>query len=164
MSRPVSRLERFRDAQDSPHAGFEMALGEIRSGGKRGHWIWYVFPQISGLGESVFSRTFAIEDEDEAVEFLRDPDLRSRLLTITTAVAEQLRQGTPVRTLMGSEIDAIKLVSSLTLFECVARKLSERERAEPYASLAVVAEEVLAVAASQGHARCAHTLRRLGQR
>ena len=161
----MSRLERFREAQNSPHSGFESALGEIRSGAKTGHWIWYVFPQISGLGTSSLARTFAIEGEEEAAEFLRDSELRSRLLTITTAVAEQLRPGRArsLTALMGSDIDARKIVSSLTLFGHVARKLHQREGSDAYESLATVADEVLAAAAAQGSPACAYTLQALRQ-
>jgi uncharacterized protein (DUF1810 family) len=56
-----TRLDRFTVAQDSLHAGFEAALHEIQAGGKRGHWIWYVSPQLSGLGSSDCSYTFAID-------------------------------------------------------------------------------------------------------
>src|SRR5262245_10719770 len=106
-------LERFRTAQASS-AGFALALAEIRAGGKRTHWIWYVFPQLEGLGRSAAARRYAIRGEDEAAEYLRDPVLRARFLTISQAVAEQLRaQGTPLRQLMGADVDALKLVSSL---------------------------------------------------
>jgi uncharacterized protein (DUF1810 family) len=159
----MSRLDRFKEAQGFPHAGFESALSELRSGGKRGHWIWYVFPQISGLGASGISQRFAIEGEDEAAEFLRDSELRSRLLTISATVADQLRTGkaTSLRMLMGSDIDATKVVSSLTLFGYVARKLRDMEGGEAYAPVAAVAEEVLTLAASEGFAPCAFTLRQL---
>ena len=70
----VSTLHRFKAAQNSPHAGFQAALEEIRSGAKTGHWIWYVFPQLAGLGTSALSQTFAIEGREEAREFLRDPE------------------------------------------------------------------------------------------
>jgi uncharacterized protein (DUF1810 family) len=158
----ASRLDRFRDAQNSSGAGFESALDELRTGGKKGHWIWYIFPQISGLGTSGPSRIFAIDGEEEAVEFLRDSELRSRLLTIANALAEQLGKGNAksLRALMGSEIDARKVVSSLTLFGRVARML-EREGDEAFGSIANVADKVLAVAASQGYPPCAYTLRRL---
>ena len=101
--KPMSRLDRFREAQNSSHAGFESALAELRSGGKRGHWIWYVFPQIDGLGMSGLSQAFAIDGEEEAAAFLRDAELRSRLLTITSTVAEQLSTGrvSSLRTLDG---------------------------------------------------------------
>jgi uncharacterized protein (DUF1810 family) len=159
----MSRLDRFRDAQNSSYAGFESALDEVRSGGKRGHWIWYIFPQIAGLGTSDAARTFALEGEEEAAEFLRDSELRSRLLTIASAVADQLRTGsTPsLRTLMGSDIDARKVVSSLTLFGHVARKLHDSDDIDAYRSIATVADDVLALAASQGYPPCSYTLRRL---
>ena len=162
---PMTRLERFREAQNSSSAGFDSALAELRSGGKSGHWIWYVFPQIDGLGMSGLSQAFALDGEEEAVEFLRDPELRSRLLTIASTVAEQLSTGrvASLRTLMGSDIDAKKVVSSLTLFGHVARKLHEVEGIEAYSAMARVAEVVLALAASQGYPPCAHTLRRIGQ-
>jgi uncharacterized protein (DUF1810 family) len=160
----ASRLDRFRQAQASPQAGFASALAEIRSGRKCGHWIWYVFPQISGLGSSESSRRFAIENEAEAEAFLRDPELRSRLLTIADALAGQLRgDGAPsLRTVMNSEIDARKVVSSLTLFRHVAKTLCEAESSDVYGPLAGVADEILGIAKSQGHPPCEHTLRRLG--
>jgi uncharacterized protein (DUF1810 family) len=163
-------IDRFKAAQNAADAwsgsasAFDAALAEIKSGGKRGHWIWYVFPQIAGLGSSSASRFFAIEDEEEAAAYLRDAELRSRLLTITTAVADQLKAGgKEVRALMGSDTDARKLVSSLTLFEHVAKRLSasESEGSEAYTSIADATEDVLTIAASQGYPRCDFTLRQL---
>jgi uncharacterized protein (DUF1810 family) len=159
-------LDRFRTAQASPHSGFEAALAEIHAGGKRGHWIWYVFPQLAGLGHSSMSQAFGIRDEAEAIAFLRDPELGGRLLTISTAVADQLkRQPSPsLRSLMGSEIDALKLVSSLTLFRHVAEGLQAREPAGRYAALVTAAEDVLAAAAAEGYEPCAYTRTHLGAR
>jgi uncharacterized protein (DUF1810 family) len=157
----MSPVERFTRAQDSADAGFESALEEIRTGRKRSHWIWYIFPQLAGLGTSSLSQQFAIDGQAEAIEFLRDTDLRSRLLTMTTAVAEQLRTGRPLQALMGSDIDAQKLVSSLTLFAHIARALRDEDGLDDYALLARVADEVLQVAASQGYPRCAFTMRQL---
>jgi uncharacterized protein (DUF1810 family) len=171
----MARLDRFKQAQDDAYAGFESALEEIRAGGKRGHWIWYIFPQLAGLGTSSTAREFAIDGEAEATAYLRDRQLRERLLSITRAVAEQLTAGSatsrdkPVRLsdLMGSEIDAMKIVSSLTLFAEVARRLAASEDAESddakaYASLASTADEVLTIASSQGYPPCAFTRRLLG--
>ena len=84
-------LERFREAQNSASAGFDTALDELRTGGKRTHWIWYIFPQLDGLGVSSPSRTFALSGVEEAAEFLRDAQLRSRLLTIAGEVRDELR-------------------------------------------------------------------------
>jgi len=156
----LSRLQRFKDAQDRPGSGFELALSEMRAGGKRGHWIWYVFPQLSGLGHSAASRAYGIDGVAEAEEYLRDPLLRSRLLTIATAVAEHVCHGSrpSLRRLMGSSIDATKLVSSLTLFKNVATQLHDAEGLDEYASIAHVAERVLAVAADEGYPPCQFTL------
>jgi uncharacterized protein (DUF1810 family) len=161
--RTMSRLERFRTAQNFSDTGFRSALEELRTGGKRGHWIWYVFPQIDGLSTSIRSQTFALDGEEEAAEFLRDPELRSRLLTIARVVAEQLTTGgaKSLRALMGSDIDARKVVSSLTLFRHVARKPQEVETVDAYSSIAKIADEVLALAESQGYPPCGHTLRRI---
>jgi len=95
------------------------------------------------------------------MEFLRDPELRSRYLAIAQAVAEQLRSGKSLRALMASDIDARKVVSSLTLFRHVARKLFEAEGTAAYSSVADVADDVLAAAAAQGYPPCAYTLQRL---
>lgn len=152
----MAGLDRFRDAQDSPYDGFESALDEVRTGGKSGHWIWYVFPQISGLGTSGASQTFAIDSEEEAVEFLRDSELRSRFVTIAQAVAEQLKKGKALRALMGSDIDAKKVVSSLTLFGHVSERLQGTEGIDAYRSVATVADEVLTMAAAQGYPPCTH--------
>jgi uncharacterized protein (DUF1810 family) len=159
----MSGLQRFKAAQSSPGSGFECALAEIRAGGKRGHWIWYVFPQLEGLGTSGLSHSFAIHGEEEAVAYLQDSELRSRLLTISSAVAEQLRSGKArsLRQLMGSEIDARKVVSSLTLFGHVAKSLSAVEGVAACSSMARVADEILALAASEGYPACAYTLGRL---
>ena len=157
----MSRLERFRTAQNSSHVGFNSALQELRTGRKRGHWIWYVFPQIQGLGSSGASLTFAIDGREEAAEFLQDSELCSRLLTITNVLAEQMRTGKTLRELMASDIDAKKVVASLTLFGHVAKESAEAKRNEAYGQIARVADEVLALAASQGYPPCDYTLRQL---
>jgi uncharacterized protein (DUF1810 family) len=159
----MPRLDRYLEAQNDSREGFESALEEVRSGGKSGHWIWYVFPQIDGLGMSGQSQRFGLSGEEEAAEYLRDEELRIRLFTITSAVAEELRTGRSksLRALMGADIDARKVVSSLTLFAHVAKKLQESDGAEIYAPMTNVANEVLAIAASQGYPLCAYTLRRL---
>src|SRR5262245_56237229 len=162
---PGGSVQRFKEAQASPHSGFEAALAEIRSGAKRGHWIWYVFPQIEGLGSSALAQMFAIHGRDEAEAFLRDTELRTRLVTITTAVADQLRAAVAISlpALMGSDIDARKVVSSLTLFREVARTLETFEPASELATLARVADDVLTRAATHGYPPCAYTLRYLAR-
>jgi uncharacterized protein (DUF1810 family) len=160
----MSDLERFKTAHDRPGAGFAAAVSEIHAGRKQGHWIWYVFPQLSGLGHSAMSQTYGISSVAEAADYLRDPVLRSRLFIITTAVAEQLRRGAPLAAVMGSSIDALKLVSSLTLFSEVARRLCVSEGPESYESLVQLTEQVLDGAASQGYGRCGYTLALLAGR
>ena len=72
-------LERFHEAQAGRGAGYDTALAEIRAGGKRSHWIWYIFPQIEGLGGSSTARAYALQDLGEACAYLRDPILRCAL-------------------------------------------------------------------------------------
>jgi uncharacterized protein (DUF1810 family) len=151
-------LDRYRSAQDRPGAGYAEALAEIRAGGKQGHWIWYVFPQLYGLGTSSLSRAYGIRGVDEAEAYLRDPVLRSRLLEITDAVARQLEAGRSLEAVMGSSIDVLKLVSSLTLFGGVARRLMLDESSPEYGALARVASTIVAQAAARGYPSCARTL------
>ena len=161
--RATDGLARFISAQDSFDAGFESALSEIRSGCKTGHWIWYVLPQLSGLGASEMSRTFGLRDAAEAADYVRDPVLGPRLLTMVSAIADQLaaRPGLAVATLMGSEIDARKLVSSLTLFERVGRDLEGTDVSELARALADTSLRLLVTAAGEGYPPCAFTLGRL---
>jgi uncharacterized protein (DUF1810 family) len=156
MTRP-SEIARFVEAQADGE--YEGALAEIRAGRKRGHWIWYTFPQIAGLGQSHMSQAYAIHDRSEAEEYLRHPLLSQRLLEIAGAAADHLRNGVALNTLMGSSIDAAKLVSSMTLFGEVARTLPAQSRTATTDSLANAAEAILAAAASQGYPRCEHTIR-----
>jgi uncharacterized protein (DUF1810 family) len=156
MSDSLLRFERAQASGD-----YENALSEMKAGRKTSHWIWYVFPQIAGLGMSRMSQTYAIRDREEAAAYLRHPLLSSRLLEITTVAAEQVRNGVPLDELMGSPVDATKLVSSLTLFGRVAGGPNASE-SDGNARLAKLAEEILAAAASQGYLRCRHTLEKLG--
>jgi uncharacterized protein (DUF1810 family) len=158
----VLNLDRYIEAQNQRHAGFASALAEIRAGEKQGHWIWYVFPQLAGLGRSGPSLRYAIADVPEARAYLRHPELRSRLLEITSAVAEQARRGHRLGHVMGSSIDVMKLVSSLTLFTHVARRLDVAEGLDTSRDLVAAAHNVLAAAAEEGYPPCCFTLDRLG--
>jgi uncharacterized protein (DUF1810 family) len=150
-------LDRFIDAQDRPHGGYADALTEIRSGAKTGHWIWYVFPQLYGLGTSSQSRAYGVRGVAEAIDYLNDPTLRSRLLEISMAVCDQLRQDVSLETVMGSSIDALKLVSSLTLFGGVARQLACEDPSSEFDALASVSAEVCERAARAGYPPCERT-------
>ena len=110
-------LDRFRTAQDADET-WARALDELRSGAKRSHWMWFVFPQLAGLGRSAMAQRYAIADLAEAKAYLADPVLRERLLAATTALTGWAGRRRP-REILG-EIDALKLVSSLTLFEQAA--------------------------------------------
>lgn len=152
-------LDRFVKAQDSPVGGFADALQEIERGRKTTHWIWYVFPQIAGLGCSSMAQVYAIRDLDEAVEYLRHPVLAGRLFRATAAVAAQLRAGVALRDLMGGELDAMKLVSSLTLFERAATVLArDATAAAELRGFTEACAALLAEAARQGLPRCSQTL------
>ena len=159
----LNGLERFKEAQDQRVSGFDSALSEIRAGGKRSHWIWYVFPQLTGMGYSAMSQKYGLEGIDEAEDYLRDPVLRSRLLTIATAVASQIdRQGSgSLERVMGSSIDVTKLVSSMTLFGDVAERLHAAESLDEYESIARVAQTILAAADAEGYPPCQFTSERL---
>jgi uncharacterized protein (DUF1810 family) len=140
-------LQRFVDAQ---HDTFDRALAEIEAGRKRSHWMWYVFPQVSGLGLSATSVRYAIGSVTEARAFLEHPVLGLRYRQMVDAVWHQVIESeVPVRALFGSPDDA-KLVSSLTLF---ARVVSETEHNSFYSH----ANEVLDAAYAQGLGRCATT-------
>ena len=107
-------IKRFLDAQQRD---YETALREIRNGHKQSHWIWYVFPQIAGLGYSSMSRYYAIENLEEAREYLAHPVLRARLLEISKALLD-LKKNNPTE-VMGYP-DDMKLRSSMTLFMLAA--------------------------------------------
>ena len=154
-------ISRFKAAQNQTFSGYESAVAELRAGRKTGHWIWYIFPQLSGLGMSAMSQTYGIADAAEATEYLRDRVLRDRLLAATEIVAQHVGSGVPVAQLMGSSIDATKLVSSLTLFGTVAARLGDDDESGGCRRLAGLAAQVLAAADAQGYKTCEVTRRRL---
>lgn len=104
-------LERFKKAQEND---FEVALSEVKSGQKRSHWIWYIFPQIHGLGFSSVSDYYSIKSLQEAKDYLNDNILRSRLVEISMALLN-LNTSDPHK-VFGSP-DDMKVCSSMTLFE-----------------------------------------------
>src|SRR5204863_4540582 len=150
---------RFHKAQAVRSAGYDTALAEIRAGGKRSHWIWYIFPQIEGLGRSSTARAYAIRDLGEACAYLRDPVLRARYEEIVAAVKEQLARGIRVEDLMGGRTDALKLVSSLTLFSAAAEQLAREDPV--YASLAERLAALLGQTARQDYPPCDFTRARI---
>lgn len=122
-------LQRFVDAQDA-HGTYEAALTELRAGRKRSHWIWFVFPQIAGLGQSPTSRRYAIASLEEARAYVAHPVLRARLAECARTLIE-LPAGASAAEIFG-ELDAMKVRSSMTLFmraapdETLFRRVLER--------------------------------------
>jgi uncharacterized protein (DUF1810 family) len=113
-------LERFVEAQEKGRS-YERAWEELRAGAKTGHWIWWVFPQMKGLGTSHNSTYYGLADADEARAYLAHPVLGARYRECVGFVHGHLCQsGVPPLTLMGSEVDVLKLRSSLSLFLGVA--------------------------------------------
>jgi uncharacterized protein (DUF1810 family) len=103
-------LQRFLDAQQPL---YNEVLAELRSGHKTGHWMWFIFPQVQGLGHSEMSRRFAITSADEAKAYLAHPILGPRLKECTHLVLEI--KGRTLKQIFG-EVDALKFHSSMTLF------------------------------------------------
>ena len=159
MSDPFN-LQRFVDAQEGD---FSIALSEIRAGSKQSHWIWYIFPQLAGLGSSAMAARYGLQGPAEATAYLRDSALRTRLLAVAAAVASHLRHrpAPALDDLMGSEIDALKLVSSMTLFREIARRLNQVEPLPDLEELGAQADAILRAAAEQDYPECAVTRRQL---
>jgi uncharacterized protein (DUF1810 family) len=109
-------LQRFVTAQDSGGT-YEQALAELRTGRKTSHWMWFVFPQRAGLGQSEMSRRYAIGSPEEARAYLDHPVLGPRLIECAGALLTHEERS--AREILG-EIDAVKLRSSMTLFSRAA--------------------------------------------
>ena len=107
---PLNTLNRFIEAQA---ANYNDALAEIKNGRKLTHWMWYIFPQIQGLGFSETARFYAIKDLNEAQEYLNHPVLGNRLIEICSALLKLT--GNDAHYIFGSP-DDMKLQSSMTLF------------------------------------------------
>lgn len=138
------QLSRFTDAQESSYDGYQTALGEIRQGRKCSHWVWYIFPQMRGLGRSSTSEYYGITGIDEARAYLADNVLGARLREISEALLAH--KGQTAKDILGG-IDAQKVMSSMTLFDA----------AEPDSVFAEVLE------AFYGGRRDRRTLAMLGQ-
>jgi uncharacterized protein (DUF1810 family) len=122
-------LQRFVDAQAPVYAE---VMSELRNGRKRSHWMWFIFPQIAGLGHSAMARRYAIASHDEAVAYLAHPILGPRLRECTQVVCNI--QGRSIEQILGSP-DDIKFRSSMT---CLKRCLAIRCFETPSTSSAPV--------------------------
>jgi uncharacterized protein (DUF1810 family) len=107
-------LQRFLDAQQSTYT---QALTEIRSGRKQSHWMWFIFPQLAGLGKSETAKYYGIKDTREAAEYVSHPMLGQRLVEISNALLSI--EGRSANQVFGSP-DDLKLLSCMTLFSCVS--------------------------------------------
>ena len=112
---PELTLERFRSAHEE---FYDTALREIKSGMKQSHWMWYIFPQIQGLGHSSTAKYYAIKDKEEAIAYWNDPVLSSHLMEISQ---ELLKLNSPIDWIMGYP-DNLKLRSCMTLFYLVSNE------------------------------------------
>tara|TARA_B100001996_G_scaffold59110_1_gene42043 strand:+ start:42 stop:476 length:435 start_codon:yes stop_codon:yes gene_type:complete len=107
-------LERFIKAQEN---SYEIALKEIKNGKKVSHWMWFIFPQIDGLGLSLTSKKYSIKNRQEAKDYLNHNILGQRLIEVTNALMEL--ENIPARKLFGYP-DDLKLKSSMTLFKIIS--------------------------------------------
>jgi uncharacterized protein (DUF1810 family) len=112
-------LRRFVDAQDPV---FEQVCGELRAGQKASHWMWFIFPQIAGLGRSPFAVEYAIASLKEALAYLNHPVLGPRLKEFTQLV--NAVNGKTIDQILGA-IDGVKFRSSMTLFAATAKDSTE---------------------------------------
>lgn len=123
-------LQRFVEAQDSGGT-YERALAELRAGRKTSHWMWFVFPQIAGLGQSEMSQRYAIASLEEARAYLDHPVLGPRLVECSRALLEH--RDKTAREILG-EVDTAKLRSSMTLFSRAALFSRAGKSARPQAT------------------------------
>lgn len=154
-------LSRFYAAQRDPHAGFSRALRELQSGQKTSHWIWYIFPQIRGLGTSALAKKYALADSAEAVSYVRDDYLRGNYLAALSAVRHHLKRGIRLERLLGSSLDAQKFVSSITLFSR-ATETTASAYPELSAGIRQALLETRILLRAQGYDECSRTLEHLG--
>ena len=115
----MTDLNRFVIAQNNGHPSlYQIAILELCSGRKSSHWIWFVLPQLQGLGSSDMAQRYGIRGLAEAQAYLANPLLRKRLEDMVRVICEQLElPGQSLEHLMSSDLDAVKTISCLTLFE-----------------------------------------------
>ena len=114
----INSLDRFLVAQEHM---YETALKEIKKGKKKTHWMWYIFPQLRGLGRSHMAYAYGINGLEEAKAYLAHPVLSARLIEITKALLTH--KDKDIYDIMG-DIDAMKLRSSMTLFALISEDTS----------------------------------------
>ena len=110
----INSLDRFLEAQERM---YETALKEIKNGEKESHWMWYIFPQLRGLGRSQMAYTYGINGLEEAKAYLDHPVLSARLIEISEALLKHKNQD--IENILG-DIDAMKLRSCMTMFDYIS--------------------------------------------
>jgi uncharacterized protein (DUF1810 family) len=114
----INSLDRFLEAQERM---YEIALKEIRNGEKESHWMWYIFPQLRGLGKSRMAYVYGINGIEESKAYIEHPVLSARLIEICEALLEHKNED--IEDILG-DVDAMKLRSSMTLFAFISEKNS----------------------------------------
>lgn len=109
-------IQRFIKAQEQPYSGYQQALPEIQRGLKRGHWIWYIFPQMKGLGYSHMSDYYGISGLKEAQDYMANEILSTRLREISSALLSHKDKTS--EEILGY-VDDLKVRSCMTLFDAV---------------------------------------------
>lgn len=117
ITKNITDITRFLDAQNILGGTYAHAMREMENGKKLSHWIWFIFPQLRGLGHSKRSHYFGIANRAEAEAFLAHPILGPRLRQITTTL---LRHTDKTAIEIFGPIDAMKVQSCMTLFDCIA--------------------------------------------
>ena len=112
----INSLDRFLKAQERM---YPVALKEIQNGKKESHWMWYIFPQLRGLGKSQMAYTYGINGIEEAKAYLAHPVLSARLFEICEALLKH--KDKPAYKILG-DVDSMKLLSSMTLFSYISEK------------------------------------------
>ena len=136
---------------------FERALSELKNGQKKSHWIWFIFPQLEGLGQSSIARQFALECPEDAVDFLEQPGLGSNYLEAVSVLAKQSQSGPqPLRDIFGA-LDRLKVCSSLTLFEWASTQI----RGPKSALLNTLCQDIFRLCPDAK--RCAFTLQKVSE-
>ena len=122
----INSLDRFLEAQERM---YEIVLKEIKNGEKESHWMWYIFPQLRGLGRSQMAYAYGINGLEEAKAYLDHPLLSARLIEISEALLAHKDQD--IEDILG-DIDAMKLCSSMTLFALISEDDSVFQRVLDY--------------------------------
>ena len=152
-------LQRFIDAQEGDGT-YDNALAEIRAGRKQSHWIWYILPNLRGLGYSETARFYAIDGQAEAVAYYLHPLLGARLTEVAEAIVTALSAGQTLEGVFG-DIDAKKTISCMTLFDAIGTDTAVQDCAD-HLRFQTAAQRILTAGDAQGLPRCAKTLTLLG--